>query len=641
MSHWKRNGWKVIPILLSLLSLTAIRAQVSPLVLTQQKVSSPNGASLSSIRGAKANNWNQHVFLASIYSNTLQRAIYRESDGELTLVALSGQPLPESQEQTFGYFENPRINDRGTIAFDAVISGQQGTSRALFLKKTSSFIRLVDTEMEAPGAPGQRFDSFEDIQLNNRDEVAFLATLTAGAVRNGLFVASVDGLKPILLDGQQVDGYTFSSISSFSLNNVGQMAIVARRSNLAGLFLFNGDTFVDIAISRQQVPDTNRFMFSFSHPRLNDRQEVAFLSFLGPANQVVYPSDTPYVNAVIRWQAGRIQKIISGEENFFTGLDVISFSGPFSDLCLNNVGTIVFKIPTCNISTHVVRFSIFSYSDSRITQQVSEGDTVPSEGPIDVILDQPISLNDNDEITFMAKYSRLPTSLFGLFRIFRNGSVASNLYFPQIADGINQDYTWKTTFFLVNRSSTTASATLSFYGENGSALQVNLQNINASRFTYELPPSGTLSVSTAPISDLRSGWAMLSSNVKIDGTAIFSLTDRAGKLISNVTVPASPELDSFSLLAELQPGTNTGYALANAGNASATVTLTLRNNAGVRAAVKVITLQPMAHFSRFLTELFDMPKNFHGRVDFTCSRPILALGLLQQDLVFTSLPAIP
>lgn len=131
------------------------------------------------------------------------------------------------------------------------------------------------------------------------------------------------------------------------------------------------------------------------------------------------------------------------------------------------------------------------------------------------------------------------------------------------------------------------------------------------------------------------------SEQKIGSTAIFSLSDRAGKLISNVTVPASPESDSFSLLAELQPGTDTGYALANAGDASATVTLTLRNNAGVRAAVKVITLQPTPYFSRFLTELFDMPKNFHGRVDFTSSRPILALGLLQQDLVFTSLPAIP
>ncbi len=632
MKRWKLSGLISTGIFAICWCLYPVRAQIVPVIRIGQPAPGIEGGIFTSIGVvASINNREELVFSTGISDSgsTTKSAIYREFQGVLSPVALTGQQVPDEMKRTFYQVWDPSINDSGDIAFCALTQGEVG-GITVFLKSASFFSVIADTNMEVPGVPGRKFTYFYNVQINNRREVAFVGrynTADGNMGPSGIFIASEDGLKSIFLDGQAVDGYTFYSPRSVSFNNSGQVLFLGNLdSDTAGLFLYDGSSLTVIAMPGQAVPGTNLVLEKLSEPRINDRREITFVNshLVG-----VFPmSGAQYVtNAILQWREGQLRKLFLSGEGLpgYGNLHLSSFGA-----LINNLGIAVFHAHSEKI------YTTFLYDGKTYERKVSEGDFLRGVGSLDFTV--ALDFNEKGTLIYLSNIAG------GGSVLFRANVADSGFFFPQVADGISADITWQTTFRLVNPSTEIASSTLSFWSQEGTPMTVGIEDAISSSYSFQIPPGGTITLSTTAKDALKSGWVRLTSDRNVAGTAMFSMTDSKGKLLSNVAVPGSVEWSSFTMLAEVRSGINTAIALANAGDTDAIVRMKLKDAAGTTLAVKTLTLAAKTQLSRFLTELYDgaaLPAELDGSIDVTADRPILALTLRQQGQVFTSMPTLP
>lgn len=135
------------------------------------------------------------------------------------------------------------------------------------------------------------------------------------------------------------------------------------------------------------------------------------------------------------------------------------------------------------------------------------------------------------------------------------------------------------------------------------------------------------------------------SGERLLATAYFTTQDDQGAMISRVGVIPSKFLDddyfTTVLAAQFSPGINTGAAIVNTGSSANTVQLRLRDVQGTLVASAPLTLEAGNQTARFIDELFpgSVPEGFQGFLEIDAdSSGIVTLGLLQTDLILTSLP---
>ncbi|MEJ2147450.1 MAG: fibronectin type III domain-containing protein [Acidobacteriota bacterium] len=134
------------------------------------------------------------------------------------------------------------------------------------------------------------------------------------------------------------------------------------------------------------------------------------------------------------------------------------------------------------------------------------------------------------------------------------------------------------------------------------------------------------------------------------GTAVFGLSQN-GVVVSEAGVPASPPTTDSRIFIDYRTrvrarsneyqGTieiNTGLAVVNTGSATASISFTLRNAAGQMVSSGTGSLEPGAHFSKFINQLreispdFVLPSNFatavqFGTLDLSSDQPLSVLAL--------------
>jgi YD repeat-containing protein len=160
---------------------------------------------------------------------------------------------------------------------------------------------------------------------------------------------------------------------------------------------------------------------------------------------------------------------------------------------------------------------------------------------------------------------------------------------------------------------------------------------------------GSRSASTAGASaDVQAGYAVVEvefGNAPY-GTAVFSLNQN-GTIVSEVGVPASPPTRSARIFVDYRTGvpavvgtigTATGFAVVNSGNASATITYTLRDLAGNTLTAGSGSLNVGAHFAKFVDQIkdiapdFNVPANFpvatkFGSLEISSDQPLSIVAL--------------
>jgi hypothetical protein len=164
-----------------------------------------------------------------------------------------------------------------------------------------------------------------------------------------------------------------------------------------------------------------------------------------------------------------------------------------------------------------------------------------------------------------------------------------------------------------------------------------------------VPGGGSVTYSTAgALPTVRVGYArtpVLTGPTPF-GVAVFSLTQN-GYAVSEAGVPASPPTQSARIFIDYRTGLlsgsgaltiNTGFAMSNVGNASAALSFTLRDRAGLTIAAGQGNLAAGAHFAKFIDQLRDVAPNFNlpanfptatrfGSLEITSSQPVSIVAL--------------
>jgi hypothetical protein len=235
-------------------------------------------------------------------------------------------------------------------------------------------------------------------------------------------------------------------------------------------------------------------------------------------------------------------------------------------------------------------------------------------------------------------------------------SAQTSFFYPHVVDGVLGATTWKTTIFLANSSSATATGAISFTQDNndplaaGSAWQITLADetgstTTSSVFTFSLPPGAVRKFVSSSSETLNSGFATVTTNSGVvSGTAVFSEFDSAGNLICEAGVPSATPVLRQTIMVDTTSGNSVGVAYVNPSLASiANISLTLLNNSGNAVTAPVTkTLGPGNHVSGFTSQFFQSSLPLVGSMQITSSTPIAAISLRFDRTLskFTTLPPV-
>ena len=220
-------------------------------------------------------------------------------------------------------------------------------------------------------------------------------------------------------------------------------------------------------------------------------------------------------------------------------------------------------------------------------------------------------------------------------------SAQTSFFYPHVVDGVLGATTWKTTIFLTNPSSATATGAITFTQDNnaplaaGSSWPITLADetgftTTSSVFTFTLPPGASRKYVSSATGGFTSGFASVTTNSgTVSGTAIFSEFDTAGNLIGEAGVPSATPVLRQTILVDTIGGYSVGVAYANPGTTNiANISLTLLDSSGNAVAAPVTqTLGPGNHMSGFTSQFFKSAPPLVGTMQITSSTPIIAISL--------------
>lgn len=203
--------------------------------------------------------------------------------------------------------------------------------------------------------------------------------------------------------------------------------------------------------------------------------------------------------------------------------------------------------------------------------------------------------------------------------------VQASLIFPQFADGGG----YVSNFMLTNSTDTATTATLSFFGNDGTPLSI-MSGILATSLDVQVPAHGSAKVSTSGLpAQFVAGWVRVTTNPNVDlgGNAVFQFFNGA-TLFSEASVPGVLPVSKIDFFADEEGGFKTGFALCNPGNLRATGTITLFHKDGTEFGTRPIDILPGYHSAVFLFELFgnNAPS---GRAEISLTSGYLAATALR------------
>lgn len=224
--------------------------------------------------------------------------------------------------------------------------------------------------------------------------------------------------------------------------------------------------------------------------------------------------------------------------------------------------------------------------------------------------------------------------LFSLVFIVAASAVCSaqsfTYYFPQVAVGAG----WRTTIFLSNATASPASATITFIGDSGGPffnnwLDESGNNINngSASFSVNLNSGESRKFTSVDDHPLEAGYAMVTANASVLGTAMFSLLDASGNIQAEAGVPMAIPLGKQAVFVDTTNGFRTGVAIANPNNGDLEVHFELLSDSGQLLNSTVQTLAANTHIAVFTDQLFSGQAPMVGRLQYWCMNPMVSVAL--------------
>lgn len=204
----------------------------------------------------------------------------------------------------------------------------------------------------------------------------------------------------------------------------------------------------------------------------------------------------------------------------------------------------------------------------------------------------------------------------------------------------------QTSFVMFNLATTAnANVSISLTQDDGSPLEVGLLNgMSGSQFNFLIPAFGVMFVQTDRLGELSVGAARVESDLPIGVTAIFTIFDQDGNIVTEAGVGDSPQNAAFSLPVDLTQGFDTGMALFNPNQDAAILQVDFlpgdddAQPQGVSFQVAPLNLASFNHLAQFVSELIPDLGLAQGQLAVTSDVPVAALTLRQGAVSLTTLP---
>jgi len=234
------------------------------------------------------------AFGAAVAGAHATEGVFMASEGSLQVIALSGTDTPGIPTGTFLEFDSPAINNRDEVAFVATVRRGRETLQALYLYSNGKLRKLV---VEGDPTPrGGTFDKFGVPAINNKGVIAFPAVLDHATVLVGIFVAGTRDLRLLLSVGElEPDGAMLVRFSErVAINDEDNIALGAHlrlsNDNKEAVLLVTPNGPSEIATVGERAPGGGTFSAFGPWPSLGSDNMVVFMAGIeaGPGPLALY-----------------------------------------------------------------------------------------------------------------------------------------------------------------------------------------------------------------------------------------------------------------------------------------------------------------------------------------------------------------
>jgi hypothetical protein len=281
------------------------------------------------------NDGDKLAFGASVVGARATEGVFLASEGLLKVIALSGADAPGIAAGTFIDFDTPALNNWDEVTFVATVRRGRETLEALYLYSAGKLRKLV---IEGDLTPrGGTFSKFGVPVINNKGVIAFPAVLDHGPVLGGIFIAGTRDLRLLVGAGESGPGglmlLRFSE--RVAINDDDHVALGAHlRSGDAGkeaVLLADASGIVAVAIVGDSAPGGGRFAGFGAWPSLGPGDMVAFVGAI---------EDGPGALGVFVFQSGQVRRVAMAGDHWANGKVIPPFAlNPITSAGLNRAVT--------------------------------------------------------------------------------------------------------------------------------------------------------------------------------------------------------------------------------------------------------------------------------------------------------------
>src|SRR5579872_4154574 len=243
------------------------------------------------------------AFGASVAGARASEGIFLAAEGRLKVIALSGADAPGVRNGTFAEFDTPVLNNRDEIAFVGTVRRGRETLQVLYLYSGGVLRKLVASGDAAPR--GGTFDRFGLPAINNKGTIAFPAIIEHGAVLGGIFVVGASDLHLLVAAGEM--GPKGQMLVRFSeraaiddQDNVAFVAHLATSAASEALLVANAGGLTQLAVTGEAAPGGGRFSAFGPWPNFGRSATIAFVAAV---------DDGPGPLGIFMGSAGAIRRI--------------------------------------------------------------------------------------------------------------------------------------------------------------------------------------------------------------------------------------------------------------------------------------------------------------------------------------------
>ncbi len=290
-------------------------------------------------------------------------------------VALAGDRAPGGGTfEHFGVEALPivaPVNGKGQVAFFASLL-RSTASEAFFIVTKSRTLRIVAEGDPVPG--GGTFSGFGRHPipaLNERGDVAFAAAVVGGRTVEGIFIRDSRGLRTVVLTGGAAAGMpsgTIAAVDAPALNDRGDLAFLASvrrgREIVEAIYTVVGGRRTKIVAQGDPAPAGGTFA-GFGPPVIDNRRRVAFAAVVEgravPGG--VFVADTAGVHMLVG----------AGSDTPIGGI----FAKFSERVALNDAGTLAF---TAMLKNTEAEQGVFVVDDRGVRKVAALGEPAPGGG---------------------------------------------------------------------------------------------------------------------------------------------------------------------------------------------------------------------------------------------------------------------